>query len=208
MTWPASWKKPARRSTRFQPGDAVFGACQGGCAEYVSVREDHLAPKPSNVGFTEAGCVATSGLAALHGLRDAGKVQPGMRVLINGASGGVGIFAVQIAKAMGAEVTGVCSGRNVEMVRSLGADHVIDYTQTDFTQGGRQYDLILDNVANRIVRRREARPGRGWPDHSQQRPRRPGLRGAVVRAFALRPASRQSHTSPRPGRRTSSIWAS
>lgn len=142
-------EKTGAAVTRFRPGDAVFGGCQGGCAEYVSVREEHLAPKPSNVSYAEAGCVATSGLAALHGLRDAGSVQPGMHVLINGASGGVGTFAVQIAKAMGAEVTGVCSGRNAEMVRSLGADHVVDYTQTDFTQGLPQYDLILDNVANR-----------------------------------------------------------
>lgn len=135
--------------TRFQPGDEVFGACNGGCAEFVSTAEDNLVPKPDALSFEQAAVVPTSALAALHGLRDAGGIRPGMTVLINGASGGVGTFAVQIAKAFGAEVTGVCSSRNVEMVRSLGADHVVDYTQEDFTQSGRRYDLILDNVANR-----------------------------------------------------------
>jgi NADPH:quinone reductase-like Zn-dependent oxidoreductase len=134
--------------TRFQPGDEVFGACQGTCAEYVCAPEEKFAPKPANLTFEQAAAVPTSAVAALHGLRDAGKVQPGQKVLINGASGGVGTFAVQIAKALGAEVTGVCSTRNVDMVRSIGADHVIDYTQEDFTQGGPRYDLILDQVAN------------------------------------------------------------
>lgn len=135
--------------TRFRPGDEVFGACSGGCAEYVATAESNLVSKPANLSFEQAGCVATSALAALHGLRDAGHVQPGMKVLVNGASGGVGIYAVQIAKALGADVTGVCSGRNADMVRSIGADHVVDYTQEDFTQNGAQYDLILDNVASR-----------------------------------------------------------
>jgi NADPH:quinone reductase-like Zn-dependent oxidoreductase len=135
--------------TQYQPGDEVFGACQRTCAEYVCAAADKFAPKPANLTFEQAAAVPTSAAAALRGLRDAGKVQPGQKVLINGASGGVGTFAVQIAKAFGAEVTGVCSTRNVDMVRSIGADHVIDYTQEDFTQSGQRYDLILDNVANR-----------------------------------------------------------
>ncbi len=135
--------------TRFQPGDEVFGSCSGGCAEYACATEDNLVLKPANLTFEQAGAVPTSALAALHGLRDAGKVQPGQKVLINGASGGVGTFAVQIAKSFGAEVTGVCSTKNVDMVRSIGADHVIDYTQEDFTLSEQRYDLIFDNVANR-----------------------------------------------------------
>jgi NADPH:quinone reductase-like Zn-dependent oxidoreductase len=135
--------------TRFQPGDEVFGEGKGACAEYAGAEEDKLAPKPANLTFEQAAAVPVSALAALLGLRDAGQVRPGQQVLINGASGGVGTFAVQIAKALGAEVTGVCSTRNVELVRSIGADHVIDYTREDFTQGRRRYDLILDNVANR-----------------------------------------------------------
>jgi NADPH:quinone reductase-like Zn-dependent oxidoreductase len=135
--------------TRFQPGDEVFGACQATCAEYVCAAEGKFAPKPANLTVERAAAIPTSAVAALRGLRDAGKVQPGQKVLINGASGGVGTFAVQIAKAFGAEVAGVCSTRNVDMVRSIGADHVIDYTQEDFTQTGQRYDLILDNVASR-----------------------------------------------------------
>jgi NADPH:quinone reductase-like Zn-dependent oxidoreductase len=133
---------------QFQPGDEVFGTCKGTCAEYVCAGENKFLPKPANFTLEQAAAVPTSALAALRGLRDAGKVQPGQKVLINGASGGVGTFAVQIAKAFGAEVTGVCSTRNVDMVRSIGADHVIDYTQEDFTQSGQRYDLILDQVAN------------------------------------------------------------
>ena len=134
--------------TQFQPGDEVYGDCQGTCAEYVCGAEDKFVLKPANLTFEQAAAVPTSAVAALRGLRDEGKVQPGQKVLINGASGGVGTFAVQIAKAFGAEVTGVCSTRNVDMVRSIGADHVIDYTQEDFTKGGPRYDLILDQVAN------------------------------------------------------------
>lgn len=137
--------------TRFRPGDGVFGASQGTCAEYVSVAEAKLAAKPANLSYKEAAAMPTSALAALQGLRDAGKLQPGQRVLINGASGGVGSFEVQIAKALGAEVTGVCSTRNVEMVRALGADHVVDYGQEDFTEVAPGYDLILDNVENRSL---------------------------------------------------------
>ena len=138
-----------RNVTRFQPGDEVFGEPGGACAEYVCAGEDKFAHKPAGITFEQAASVPVSALAALQGLRDAGKVQPGQKVLVNGASGGVGTFAVQIAKALGANVTGVCSTRNVDMVRAIGADHVIDYTQEDFTQGGARYDLILDNVANR-----------------------------------------------------------
>jgi len=136
---------------RFHPGDAVFGACHGSCAEYARTGEDKLALKPVNLTFEEAAALPTSGLAALHGLRDAGKVRFGQKVLINGASGGVGTFAVQIAKAFGADVTGVCSTGNVDLVRSIGADQVIDYTQEDFTQRAWQYDVIFDSVENRSL---------------------------------------------------------
>jgi len=135
--------------TRFRRGDEVFGMCGRGCAEYACARESSLLLKPANLTLEQAAAVPTSAFAALHGLRDAGKVRPGQKVLVNGASGGVGTFAVQIATSLGAEVTGVCSTRNGDMVRSIGADHVVDYTKEDFTRGGRRYDLILDNVANR-----------------------------------------------------------
>ena len=134
--------------TQLRPGDEVFGWCKGAFAEYVSVSEDALALKPADLTFEQAGAVGVSAFTALQALRDQGKVQPGQRVLITGASGGVGTFAVQIAKSFGAEVTGVCSTRNVDMVRSIGADQVIDYTQEDFTRSGQHYDLILDNVGN------------------------------------------------------------
>jgi NADPH:quinone reductase-like Zn-dependent oxidoreductase len=137
--------------TRFKPGDEVFGACNGSCAEYASTAESQLALKPANLSLVEAAALPTSALAALHGLRDAGKIQAGQKVLINGASGGVGTFAVQIAKSFGAEVTGVCSTANVELVRSLGADYVIDYTREDFTLREGHYDLIFDNVENRSL---------------------------------------------------------
>lgn len=134
--------------TQLQPGDEVLGWCSGAFAEYVCAPQDHFVKKPAHLTFEQAAAVGVSASTALQMLRDQGKVQPGQRVLINGASGGVGTFAVQIAKALGAEVTGVCSTRNVDMVRSIGADHVIDYTQEDFTQGGQRYDFILDNVGN------------------------------------------------------------
>ncbi len=134
----------------FAPGDEVFGECGGGaCAEFATAEEGRFVHKPASLSFEQAAAVPVSALAALQGLRDAAKVQPGQKVLINGASGGVGIYAVQIAKSMGAEVTGVCSTRKVELVRSIGADHVVDYTKEDFTLSGPCYDLILDNVANR-----------------------------------------------------------
>jgi NADPH:quinone reductase-like Zn-dependent oxidoreductase len=136
---------------QFQPGDEVFGSSAAACAEYAVAREDQLALKPANLPWQEAAAIPTAALAALRGLRDVGKVQAGQKVLINGASGGVGHFAVQIAKVLGAEVTGVCSTKNVDMVRSIGADHVIDYTKEDFTRGGKRYDVILDNVENRSL---------------------------------------------------------
>ena len=135
--------------TRFQAGDDVFGLCSHTFAEYVSADADKLVLKPANTTFEQAAVVPSSAITALQGLRDAGNVQPGQKVLSNGASGGVGTFAVQIAKSFGVEVSGVCSTRNVEMVRSIGADYVFDYTREDFTKSGQRYDLILDNVANR-----------------------------------------------------------
>lgn len=134
--------------SRFQPGDEVYGECQGSCAEYAVAKEGSIAPKPASLSFEQAAAVPTSACTALQGIRDKGKVRPGQKVLINGASGGVGPFAIQIAKALGAEVTGVCSTSNVEMVRSIGADHVIDYTKEDFTKGSERYDVIMDNVAS------------------------------------------------------------
>ncbi len=134
--------------TELRPGDEVFGWATGAFAEYVSAPADHFVPKPVNLTFEQAAALGVSATTALQLLRDQCKVQPGQKVLINGASGGVGTFAVQIAKAFGAEVTGVCNTRNMDMVRSIGADHVIDYTQQDFTRGEERYDLILDNVAN------------------------------------------------------------
>jgi NADPH:quinone reductase-like Zn-dependent oxidoreductase len=132
-----------RNVTQFKPGDEVFGACRGALAEYVCAPEDKLALKPAKLSFEEAAAVPVAALTVLQGLRDKGRIQPGHKVLIDGASGGVGTFAVQIAKSFGAEVTAVCSTRNVEAARSLGADHVIDYTREDFRKSGKRYDLIL-----------------------------------------------------------------
>jgi len=144
-----------RNVTQFKPGDEVFGDIGesgfGAYAEYVSVPENVLALKPVNMTFEEAAAVPQYAVVALQGLRDNGHIQRGKKVLIIGASGGVGTFAVQIAKSYGAEVTGVCSTKNMDLVRSLGADYVIDYTQEDFTQKEQRYDLILDNVANRPI---------------------------------------------------------
>jgi len=138
--------------SKVRPGDDVYAEIsKGGFAEYARVPQAALAPKPSNLTFEQAAAVPVVGVTALQALRDIGRVQPGQKVLINGASGGVGTFAVQIAKALGAEVTGVCSTKNVDLVRSIGADHVIDYTREDFTRSGQQYDLILDNVGNRSL---------------------------------------------------------
>ncbi len=138
--------------TQFKPGDEVFGATWGSFAEYVSVPEEKaLALKPANISFESAAAVPVAAFTAIQALRDKGHVQSGQKVLINGASGGVGTFAVQIAKSFGAEVTGVCSTRNLDMVRKIGADHVIDYTKEDFTKNGQRYDLILDAVGNHSV---------------------------------------------------------
>jgi NADPH:quinone reductase-like Zn-dependent oxidoreductase len=137
-----------RSVTQLQPGDEVFGGRTGAFAEYITVRADRIALKPPGVTFEQAAAVPVAALTALQGLRDIGGLQPGQKVLINGASGGVGTFAVQIAKAMGAHVTGVCSTRNVELVRSIGADRVIDYTRENFTESAESYDLIIDNVGN------------------------------------------------------------
>jgi NADPH:quinone reductase-like Zn-dependent oxidoreductase len=135
--------------TQFKPGDEVFGGRDGAFAEYVCPRADRaVALKPANITFEQAASVNIAGITALQAVRDKGKVQAGQKVLINGASGGVGTFAVQIAKSFGADVTGVCSTRNLDMVRSLGADHVIDYTKEDFTKSGQRYDVMLDNVPN------------------------------------------------------------
>lgn len=134
--------------TQFQPGDEVFGACKGAFAEYVCASEHALVLKPANVTFEQAAAANVAAVSALQGLRDKGQIQRGQKVLINGAAGGVGTFAVQIAKAFGADVTGVCSTRNVDMVRSIGADQVVDYTQENFTECGQRYDLILDMIGN------------------------------------------------------------
>src|ERR1700704_5517764 len=137
-----------RNVTEFKQGDEVFGVKAGALAEYICVRADRaVVSKPANVTFEQAATIPTA-LVALQGLRDTGRLKAGHKVLINGASGGVGTFAVQIAKAFGAEVTGVCSTKNVPLVRSLGADHVVDYSQEDFTRNGQHYDLIVDNVGS------------------------------------------------------------
>jgi NADPH:quinone reductase-like Zn-dependent oxidoreductase len=139
--------------TRFRPGDVVFGIGKGTFAEYTRALESKLAPKPANLTFEQAAVVAVSGLPALQGLRDRGRIGPGQRVLIIGASGGVGTYAVQLAKAFGAEVTGVCTTTKVDMVRSIGADHVIDYTRDDFAEGEQRYDVILDIGGNAALSR-------------------------------------------------------
>src|ERR1051326_8690882 len=140
-----------RNVTRFQAGDEVFGICDGSFAEFACARADKLAPKPTNLTFEQAAAVPTSACTALQALRGPGEIQPGQRVLINGASGGIGLFAVQIARSFGAEVTGVCSTAKMELVDSIGADHVINYTKEDFTRSAQRYDLILDMVGNRSL---------------------------------------------------------
>ena len=147
---------------RFQPGDEVFGIGKGSYAEYAAAREDKLAHKPANLTFEQAAVIAISGLPALQGLRDHGQARPGQAVLVIGASGGVGTYAVQIAKAFGTHVTGVCSPTKVDMVQSIGADHIIDYTREDFAEGEQRYDLILDIGGNSsLTRLRRALASRG-----------------------------------------------
>ena len=180
--------------TEFQPGDEVFGKGNGTCAEYVSVSEDALALKPANLTFDQAAAVPISAFTALQALRDKGQIQPGQKVLINGASGGVGTFAVQIAKSLGAEVTGVCSGKNADMVRSIGADHVIDYTQEDFTHGEKRYDFILDNAGNHSLsdcRRALTPKGTLIPNNGTSGGRWIGTVGRTVGALVLSPFLRR-----------------
>ncbi len=177
--------------TRFRPGDAVYGfVAHGGFAESIAVAEEVLGPKPANLTFAQAAAVPLAALTALQGLRDAGQVRPGQRVLIVGASGGVGTFAVQLAKAFGAEVTGVCSTRNVALVRSLGADHVIDYTREDFTQGTRRYDLILQLAGMQPpseCRRALTPEGTLALSSGDSRGRWIGPLGRIIKAAALSP---------------------
>ena len=188
--------------TRFRPGDDVFGWGAGAFAEFARASEDQLLGKPADLSFEQAAAIGVSASTALQLLRDDGAVQPGQKVLINGASGGVGTFAVQIAKALGAEVTGVTSTKNVEMVRSIGADHVIDYTQEDFTAGVERYDLILDNVGNRSMAqtRRALTPdgtlisnGGGHADGKLGRTVRAMLASMVVRQQAGPTVKVQNH---------------
>ncbi|HEX9160917.1 MAG TPA: NAD(P)-dependent alcohol dehydrogenase, partial [Thermoanaerobaculia bacterium] len=137
-----------RNATQFKPGDAVFGCCRGSFAEYATGAETNFVLKPENVSFEQAGSAGIAAVTALQGLRDRGRLQAGQKVLVNGAAGGVGTFAVQIAKAFGAHVTGVCSTGNVELVRSIGADRVIDYTREDYAKGSERYDVVMDGIAN------------------------------------------------------------
>jgi NADPH:quinone reductase-like Zn-dependent oxidoreductase len=178
--------------TRFKPGDQVFGTCSGAFAQFACAPENHLALKPASITFEQAASLPIAGITALQGLRDSARLQPGQSVLINGAAGGVGTFAVQIAKHMGASVTGVCSTRNVELVRSLGAHAVIDYTQDDFTRSRRSYDAIFDLVGNHALSdlRRALHPrgvfvgcGGGGPDRTSLQLLAPMLGHAIVAPF-------------------------
>ncbi|WP_184840869.1 NAD(P)-dependent alcohol dehydrogenase [Allocatelliglobosispora scoriae] len=182
-----------RNVTALRVGDEVFGRCDGSFAEYVIAAPADLVVKPADLGFPQAAGVAMAGLTALQALRDQAGVMAGQRVLINGAAGGIGTFAVQIAKAFGAEVTGVCSTPNVELVRSLGADHVIDYTQADFTAGGRVYDVILDNVENHPLAacRRVLAPTGTFIPNSGHGGRWIGSVGRLLKAVVLARFTRQ-----------------
>lgn len=174
-------------SKKFQPGDEVLGWCKGSLAEYVCAPEGNLVSKPETISFEQAAGVPMAGMVALQALRDVGELQPGDKVLVVGASGGIGTLAVQIAKAMGAEVTGVCSTPNVELVRSIGADRVIDYTEEDFTGGDEHYDLILDIADNRSLaaRRRILSPGGTLIPNSGEGGRLAGSLGRIVGARLL-----------------------
>jgi NADPH:quinone reductase-like Zn-dependent oxidoreductase len=174
--------------TQLRPGDEVFGWCTGAFAEYASAKADHFVAKPANLTFEQAAAVGVSASTALQLLRDQAKVQPGQKVLINGASGGLGTFAVQIAKAFGDEVTGVCSTSNVDMVRSIGADHVIDYTQEDFTQNKGRYDFILDNVGNHslsAMRRALTQTGKLQTNNGTSGGRWFGTSGTMIKTTVL-----------------------
>ncbi|MFI5898464.1 NAD(P)-dependent alcohol dehydrogenase [Actinoplanes sp. NPDC051513] len=187
--------------TRFQVGDEVFGISKGSFAEYASAREDKLAHKPANLTFDQAAVVAISGLTALQSLRDVGRVETGQHVLIVGASGGVGTYAVQIAKALGAQVTGVCSTAKTDLVRSIGADHVIDYTRDDFAAGPQRYDLILDIGGNSpLPRLRRALTPTGMLVlvGGEDGDRWTGGMGRQLRAVALSPFVRQRLTMKTP----------
>lgn len=175
--------------TLHKPGDEVFGWCTAAFAECVAVPEDHLIPKPTALSFEAAAGVPLAGCVALQALRDVAKIQPGQAVLVNGASGGIGSFMVQIAKAMGAEVTGVASTRNLDLVRSLGADHVIDYTIEDFTRGKKRYDLIFDIADNRSMaaRRRVLTPKGTLIPNSGEGGRWFGSVGRIFRAWMVSP---------------------
>ena len=205
------WPLPARSTavgatvTRFAVGDEVFGVSRGGFAEYAAAREDKLARKPSNLTFEQAAAVPISATTAIQGLR-AGRIEAGQKVLITGASGGVGTYAVQLAKAFGAEVTGVCSTAKIDLVRSLGADHVIDYTEEDFTDGSGRYDLILDIGGNtRLSRLRRALTTTGtlvivggenkgnWTGGFGRSLRAPGCRSSCASGS---PCSRPRSTTP------------
>ena len=177
---------------RFQPGDKVFASCESALAEYACVSEDKVAMAPTTLTLEQAAAVPSAAMTALHALRDQANVQPGQKVLINGASGGVGTFSVQVAKALGAEVTGVCNTRNIDMVHSIGADHVIDYKKEDFTQSGQHYDLILDNVGNHSFadyRRALTPEGIHLPNTGH------GGMSYVIKAYVLSALMRQ-HASP------------
>jgi NADPH:quinone reductase-like Zn-dependent oxidoreductase len=172
--------------TELQPGDEVFGTANGSCAEYVATSVRRLAPRPTNLSLEYAAGIAVSGITALRAMRDAANVQPGQKVLINGASGGVGTFAVQIAKSLGAEVTGVCSSQNVDLVRSIGADHVIDYTREDFTKSRATYDIVLDNAGSHSLsemRRAVAPIGKLIPNSATTGGRWLGPFGRMLRAY-------------------------
>lgn len=172
--------------TAFEAGDEVYGECtSGSCAEYAAAKAGGLAPKPRTLSFEQAAAVPVSGATALRGIRDAGEVKAGQKILINGATGGVGMYAVQIAKALGAEVTGVCGPDNVELARSLGADHVLDYTKDDYTRRDERYDLILDNVANHPLaeaRRAVASGGHLIPNSARSTGRWLGAVGRMAQA--------------------------
>lgn len=182
-----------RNVTQLHPGDEVFGVCKGAFAEYACARENVLAPKPANISFQQAAAVPIAAFTALQGLRDKGRIQPGQKVLINGASGGVGTFAVQIARSLGADMTGVSSTRNLEMVRTLGAHCVMDYTREDFTTTGQMYDVIFDTAGNHSLSecRRALTPTGtlvlvGGPDNGRWLGPLTGVLGAVVLSWFVR----------------------